>query len=177
MPLRPMSRSPARDTGRVSDDARDRRRLPDAVWLAWLLAAAVLVVLLVNVVRHLSAPPGAQHMHAGEALFRAGAAPLGPLLSHRLFTAWHVDAVALAFLVLLGAWYATALARRRRRRAGAARGGPPARAGSRRGPPVHGAAHRANRAGARRLAADRAARRTRLLYGRDRRQPPHRADG
>ncbi len=115
MPPRPMSRSPARDTGRVSDDARDRRRLPDAVWLAWLLAAAVLVVLLVNVVRHLSAPPGAQHMHAGEALFRAGAAPLGPLLSHRLFTAWHVDAVALAFLVLLGAWYATALARRRRR--------------------------------------------------------------
>src|SRR6266540_2599598 len=115
MPPRPMSRSPARDTGRVSDDARDRRRLPDAVWLAWLLAAAVLVVLLVNVVRHLSAPPGAQHMHAGEALFRAGAAPLGPLLSHRLFTAWHVDAVALAFLVLLGAWYAGALARRRRR--------------------------------------------------------------
>ena len=115
MPPRPMSRSPARDTGRVSDDARDRRRLPDAVWLAWLLAAAVLVVLLVNVVRHLSAPPGAQHMHAGEALFRAGAAPLGPLLSHRLFTAWHVDAVALAFLVLLGAWYATALTRRQRR--------------------------------------------------------------
>lgn len=99
----------------MSDDARDRRRLPDAVWLAWLLAAAVLVVLLVNVVRHLSAPHGPQHMHAGEALFRAGAAPLGPLLSHRLFTAWHVDAVALAFLVLLGAWYAGALARRRRR--------------------------------------------------------------
>lgn len=111
----PVRRShiPARDTGRVSDDVHDRRRLPDAVWLARLLAAAVLVVLLVNVVRHLSAR--SHHVHAGEALFRAGAAPLGPLLSHRLFTAWHVDAVALAFLVLLAAWYASALARRRRR--------------------------------------------------------------
>jgi cytochrome c oxidase assembly factor CtaG len=99
----------------VSDEERDLRRTPEAVWIAWLVAAAVLVVLTVNVVRHLTA--GTHHMHAGEALFRAGGAPLGPLLSHRLFTAWHVDAVALAFLVVLAAWYATALARRRRLRA------------------------------------------------------------
>jgi cytochrome c oxidase assembly factor CtaG len=89
-------------------------RAPDAVWIAWLVAAAVLVVLTVNVVRHLSAP---RHMHvpASDTLFRDGAAPLGPLLSHRLLTAWHVDAVALAVIVLAGAWYATALNRRQRR--------------------------------------------------------------
>jgi cytochrome c oxidase assembly factor CtaG len=101
----------------VHADDRDRRRLPDAVWLAWLIACGVLVLLAVNVIRHLTARSGAQHMHmpAGEALFRSGDAPLGPLLSHRLFTAWHVDAVALAVIVLLAAWYASALARRRRR--------------------------------------------------------------
>jgi putative membrane protein len=93
---------------------RDRRRAPDAVWIAWLVAAAVLVVLAVNVVRHLTSPHH-MHMPASDTLFRDGAAPLGPLLSHRLVTAWHVDAVALAVIVLLGAWYATALNRRQRR--------------------------------------------------------------
>jgi putative copper resistance protein D len=74
----------------------------------------VLVVLAVNVVRHLTSPHH-MHMPASDTLFRDGAAPLGPLLSHRLVTAWHVDAVALAVIVLLGAWYATALNRRQRR--------------------------------------------------------------
>lgn len=91
------------------------RHTPDSVWLAWLVAAAVLVLLAVNVVRHLAAPAHHMHMGATDTLFRDGRAPLGPLLSHRLVTAWHVDAVALAFLVLLGAWYVTALSRRRRR--------------------------------------------------------------
>lgn len=93
---------------------RGARRTADTVWIAWLAAGAVIVVLTVNVVRHLTAP---QHMHmrAGDALFRAGGSPFGPLLSHRLITAWHVDAVALAILAALGAWYATALVRRRRR--------------------------------------------------------------
>jgi cytochrome c oxidase assembly factor CtaG len=93
----------------------DERRTPDAVWIAWLVAAGVLVVLAVNVVRHLAAPPRHLHHGADAALFRDGDAPLGPLLSHRLFTAWHVDAVALAVLVLVAAWYVTAIARRRRR--------------------------------------------------------------
>ena len=99
----------------------DGRGWPDAVWLAWLIAAAVLILLAVNVVRHLTARTGAHGMHmpAGEAFFRAGGAPLGPLLSHHLVTAWHVDAVALAFVVLLGAGYFTGLARRARRRTGA----------------------------------------------------------
>jgi putative copper resistance protein D len=93
---------------------RDARRSADTVWIAWLVAGAVVVVLTVNVVRHLTAR---QHVHmpASDALFRAGSSPLGPLLSHRLVTAWSVDAVALAVLAGLGAWYATAVVRRRRR--------------------------------------------------------------
>lgn len=93
----------------------DQRRTPDAVWIAWLVAAGVLIVLAVNVVRHLAAPPS-HHMHMGaeQTLFRDGSAPLGQLMSHRLFTAWHLDAVALAVLVVLAAWYVTAIMRRRR---------------------------------------------------------------
>ena len=96
---------------------RDERRTPDAVWIAWLVAAGVLVLLGVNVVRHLAAASHHMHMSTDETLFRDGNAPLGPLLSHRLVTAWHVDAVALAVIALLGAWYATAIVRRRRRTA------------------------------------------------------------
>jgi cytochrome c oxidase assembly factor CtaG len=93
---------------------REARRTTDTVWIAWLVAGAIVVVLTVNVVRHLTAR---QHMHmpAGDALFRAGSSPLGPLLSHRLVTTWSVDAVALAVLAALGAWYVTAVVRRRRR--------------------------------------------------------------
>lgn len=103
----------ARDTRRVSTE-RDARRSADTIWVAWLVAGAVIVVLTVNVVRHLTAP---QHVHmpASDALFRAGSSPLGSLLSHRLVTAWNVDAVALAVLAGLGAWYVTAVVRRRRR--------------------------------------------------------------
>jgi putative copper resistance protein D len=68
----------------------------------------------VNVVRHLAAPAPDMHHHTTQALFRDGNAPLGPLLSHRLLTAWHVDAVALAVVTVLAAWYVTAIARRRR---------------------------------------------------------------
>lgn len=96
--------------------APDERRTPDAVWIAWLVAAGVLVFLAVNVVRHLAAPPSHHmHMSAEQTLFRDGDAPLGPLISHRLLTAWHLDAVALAVLIVLAAWYVTALAKRRRR--------------------------------------------------------------
>ncbi len=102
-------------------ETHDGQRWPDTVWLAWLIAGGILVLLAVNVVRHLTARTGADHMHmpTGQALFREGSAPLGPLLSHRLVTAWHLDAVAVAFLVLLAAWYVAALIKRshRRRRA------------------------------------------------------------
>ena len=92
---------------------RDARRGADTVWIAWLVAGAVIVVLTVNVVRHLAAR---HHVHtpASDAIFRAGGTPLGPLLSHRLLTTWSVDAVALAVLAGLGAGYATAVVRRRR---------------------------------------------------------------
>ena len=60
---------------------RDARRGADTVWIAWLVAGAVIVVLTVNVVRHLAAR---HHVHtpASDAIFRAGGTPLGPLLSH-----------------------------------------------------------------------------------------------
>lgn len=95
----------------------DQRRTPDSVWIAWLVAGGVLVLLGVNVVRHLAARSSGHHLHHGadEALFRDGDAPLGPLMSSRLFTAWHVDAVALAVLVVIAAWYVAALVKRRRR--------------------------------------------------------------
>src|SRR5215475_2938447 len=102
----------ARHTRGVSTQ-RDARRSADTVWIAWLVAGAVIVVLTVNVVRHLAAR---HHVHtpASDAIFRAGGTPLGPLLSHRLLTTWSVDAVALAVLAGLGAGYATAVVRRRR---------------------------------------------------------------
>jgi putative copper resistance protein D len=82
---------------------------------AWTLAAAVLVLLAVSVARHVDA--GAAHhgmSMTSTALYRQGAGPSGPLLGRALLTAWHLDAVAVAFLVLLGALYATGLARVRR---------------------------------------------------------------
>ncbi len=104
----------------MSDERETHKgqRWPDTVWIAWLVAAGILVLLAVNVVRHLTARTGADHMHmpTGEALFRDGSPPLGPLLSHRLVTAWHLDAVAVAFLVLLASWYVAALIKRSRRR-------------------------------------------------------------
>jgi putative copper resistance protein D len=82
---------------------------------AWTLAAAVLVLLAVSVARHVDA--GAAHhgmSMTSTALYRQGAGPSGPLLGRALLTAWHLDAVAVAFLVLLGALYATGVARVRR---------------------------------------------------------------
>ena len=102
-----------RETRRTPDETR---RTPDAVWIAWLVAGGVVVLLAVNVVRHLTAQGGhPMHMPADDALFRDGNAPLGPLLSHRLVTSWHLDAVAVAVIAVLAAWYVAALARRRRR--------------------------------------------------------------
>ncbi len=95
--------------------------MTDTVWIAWLVAFGVLVVLAWNVVRHLSAPAqtgeSGMHMPASEALFRAGGhGPLGPLLSVRLLTEWQVDAVALGVLALVAAWYVSRIVPLRRRR-------------------------------------------------------------
>jgi putative copper resistance protein D len=48
--------------------------------------------------------------HAMDALFRAGSAPSGDLLGSRLVTAWHLDAVATALLVLAATAYLTGVA-------------------------------------------------------------------
>jgi len=66
------------DRSAASSDATTRR-VSDLVWIAWLVAAGILVVLTVNVVRHLAA--GGAHGHPSAALFRAGdARTLPPLL-------------------------------------------------------------------------------------------------
>jgi putative copper resistance protein D len=90
------------------------RRVPDLVWIAWLVAAGILVVLTVNVVRHLAA--GGAHEHPSAAFFRAGESrTLRPLLGSALITEWQVNAVALAVLALGLAWYVTGTALLRRR--------------------------------------------------------------
>ena len=101
------------DRSAASSDAT-ARRVSDLVWIAWLVAAGILVVLTVNVVRHLAA--GGAHEHPSAALFRAGEArTLRPLLGSAVLTEWQVNAVALALLVLGLAWYVTGTALVRRR--------------------------------------------------------------
>ncbi len=98
----------------AATSARPVRRVPDLVWIAWLVAAGVLVVLTVNVVRHLAA--GGTHEHPSAALFRAGESrTLEPLLGSSLLTEWQVNAVALAVLALSLAWYLTGVVALRRR--------------------------------------------------------------
>src|SRR5664279_4479722 len=52
--------------------------------------------------------PG-MHSHV-DALTRAGAGPLRPLFGRALLSAWQLDAVAVAVLVLIAAWYLTCVA-------------------------------------------------------------------
>jgi putative copper resistance protein D len=95
------------------DTTAPPRRLPALAVASWAVAAAVLAVLGVAVAHYLSA--GSAHSMAGmstaEALARArGDAPLRPLLGSALLTAWQLDAVAVAVVVLLATWYLTAAA-------------------------------------------------------------------
>lgn len=95
-----------------------RRRTPVLLWLPWALAVAILALLSWGVAAHLSSSSSMAGMHPAEhALFRGGSEPgtLGPLLSSRLVTEWQLDAVALAVLVLAGAWYLTGVALANRR--------------------------------------------------------------
>jgi cytochrome c oxidase assembly factor CtaG len=100
----------------VSAQQPSTRRVPGLVWAAWLLTAAILAVLSTAVVVHLNAPPVDHSMNMpgmdmSRALYRAGDLPNGSLMSSRLLTAWQLDAVALAVLVLLAAWYLTGVLR------------------------------------------------------------------
>ena len=109
--------SDAVTAAQAPDETREQRGLPGTVWFAGIIAFAVLVLLAINVVRHLAAPPVGAHHHASTAFFRAGDnQTLGPLLTHRLVTVWQVNAVALAVLVLAAAWYLAGVAVLRRRR-------------------------------------------------------------
>lgn len=87
--------------------------LPRIAVAAWVVAVAVVGALAWAVVHYLG--QGSGHMHGmgtstGDALYRAGGAPLGPLWGGALVTAWHLDAVAVAVLVVAAAWYLTAVA-------------------------------------------------------------------
>ena len=92
-------------------------RLPRLVLLTWAIALAALAVLGVAVAHYLRAGSGhdmhAMHMgglDAADALSRAGADPFGPLLGSALVTKWQLNAIAVAVLVLMAAWYLTAVA-------------------------------------------------------------------
>jgi cytochrome c oxidase assembly factor CtaG len=87
-------------------------RLPRLVVAAWTVAAAVVAALTVAVWRHLitTSGPGMHHEGAAEAFSRAGGDPFGRLLGSRLITAWQLDAIALAVIVLAAAAYLTAVA-------------------------------------------------------------------
>lgn len=88
------------------------RRLPRLALAAWAVAAGVIAVLAWAVAAHLSGGGGTgSHSHSADAsLYRAGTGPSGPLLGTALFTAWHLDAIALGLLVVVGAWYLTGVA-------------------------------------------------------------------
>jgi putative copper resistance protein D len=105
----------------VTPDGSPRRaRLPRLAVAAWLVAVAIFVALGFAVAHYLSeTAPGAgghgdamagMHEHGATALIRAGGSPLGPLFGSALIRRWQLDAVAVAVLVLLAAWYVTAVA-------------------------------------------------------------------
>lgn len=84
-----------------------QKAVPRLVIAAWVVAAAILAVLVVAVVRYLGQDSMGMHHDATAALTRAGSAPSGKLMSSNLFTAWHLDATALVVIVLAAAWYLT----------------------------------------------------------------------
>jgi len=99
------------------------RRLPGLVWAAWAITLGIVAGLAVAVWHHLSTGPSSMAGMSGmsgasvsEAFYRAGAGtPDAPLLSMRLLTAWQLDSVALAVLLVLAAAYLTGVVRLRRR--------------------------------------------------------------
>jgi cytochrome c oxidase assembly factor CtaG len=100
----------AADTGLMN------ARRPRLAVAAWALAAAIVAGLVGAVWPHLasmstSGGPHAGHSHgAAESLARAGGNPLGPLLGANLLTAWQLDSLAVAAVVLAGASYLTGVA-------------------------------------------------------------------
>ncbi|MEO9134871.1 MAG: cytochrome c oxidase assembly protein, partial [Jatrophihabitantaceae bacterium] len=85
-------------------------RLPRLVVLTWTVAIVALAVLAVAVAHYLSSDGAGHGMHMGTALARGGGDPIGPLLGQALLTAWQLNAIALALVVLAAAWYLTCVA-------------------------------------------------------------------
>jgi cytochrome c oxidase assembly factor CtaG len=83
---------------------------------SWSVAGVVLAVLAIAVIRYLAqrddqGTPASMAMHMSDALYRSdpGRVLHQPLLSSALFTAWQLDAIAVAVLVVAAAWYLSAL--------------------------------------------------------------------
>ncbi|MGI8760662.1 MAG: cytochrome c oxidase assembly protein [Jatrophihabitantaceae bacterium] len=88
-------------------------RVPRLAVVAWTFAALVLTGVALAVWHYLAgdsmaAMPG--RTGVADAMARGGADPFGPLFGTRLVTAWQLDALALAVLVLAAAWYLTGVA-------------------------------------------------------------------
>jgi len=82
-------------------------RLPRLALAAWAVAAVVVAALAVAVAHYLSGA-SMEHSHA---LIRGGAGePVHGLVGRPLVTAWQLDAIAVAVVVLAGAVYLTAVA-------------------------------------------------------------------
>jgi putative copper resistance protein D len=86
-------------------------RLPRLAVLAWVLALAGTAGVAVAVAAHLRGGPGSGHHHdVAHALYRFGVSPVHPLVGRALLTSWQLDAIAVAGIVLVAAWYLTAVA-------------------------------------------------------------------
>jgi putative copper resistance protein D len=108
-------------TDRGNDRSGPTPEAGGGFWAVWLTALLILAALVFAVVRYLSLPPG-QTVHmpgmrsgATEALTRLRTdTSVGSLLGGSLLTEWQLNAVAVAFVVVLGAWYLASAARARR---------------------------------------------------------------
>jgi putative copper resistance protein D len=102
---------PQAHTGGVRRSDQLTTRTRQLVIVSWAVAAAALVALAIAVAHYLSEPADASMsmaMHMSSALYRGGASTLHqPLLGSALITAWQLDAVATAVIVLLAAAYLT----------------------------------------------------------------------
>lgn len=91
-------------------------RLPRLALAAWALAGVVAIALAVSVGHYLGETGtghgmGGMQMGTADALTRGGASrPADPLLGSPLVTAWQLDAIAVAVLVLAAAAYLTGVA-------------------------------------------------------------------
>jgi cytochrome c oxidase assembly factor CtaG len=102
-------------------------RIPRLALAAWAVAAAIVVGLALGVGHYLgqsgtghgmggAGGMSGMHMGSAEALTRGGAdQPSNPLLGAPLVTAWQLDAIAIAVLVLVAAAYLTGVALAARR--------------------------------------------------------------